>query len=143
MYGLGRYSLWSKTYDYSLQNINHRLRVGQEKFQTLPVFRPIKQLWHGKPSHRPPSQLVIPEQEMLSNLQLLWTNLRVQRDTDLLSSVYNLVRQQNSQLLDNRILRIEENLQYALPRDNIVEEESSNDNQPSTVELVPIGTIVP
>lgn len=51
---------------------------------------------------------------MLMNIQQLHVNLDVQEFIDLLKKVYNLVQQQNSRLLEDMALIIDENLQAYL-----------------------------
>lgn len=70
-------------------------------------------------------------------------NLGVQGSTDLLNNVYNLVHQHNSQLLVDRILIIEKDLQYTPLRDNSGREAASQGNQVTIQELVPISTVSP
>lgn len=53
---------------------------------------------------------------MLPNPQLLQENLGMQGAINLLNNVYNLVHQQNGQFLKDKILRIEENLQYVFQK---------------------------
>lgn len=47
---------------------------------------------------------------MIMNIQQLQVNLCVQEFIDLLKKVYNLVQQQNSRLLEDMTLMIDENL---------------------------------
>lgn len=52
----------------------------------------------GEPSNLPPLRPLIPGQEMFLGLQLLQVNIDMQGEVDMLSNMYNLVYQQNSQV---------------------------------------------